>query len=97
MKAWSSKGKKSKEESDNSYEEASKKEDMSLFIRRYNRYLNRNKFKHSNKRLVSFINTYSPKKEHKKNDDDIMCYECGKLGHYRTTCPINVRKTQERG
>lgn len=28
-----------------------------------------------------------PKREHKKKDDDIPCYECGKLGHYRTTYP----------
>lgn len=22
-------------------------------------------------------------KDHKIGDDDIMCYECGKLGHYK--------------
>lgn len=87
MKASSSKVKNSKEESDNFDEEASKKEKMALFVKRYNKYLKRNKLKHSDKGLVNFINNHPPKKEHIKNDDDIMCYECGKLRHYRTTCP----------
>lgn len=60
---------------------------MSLFIRCYNRYLKRNKFKHTDKGLVNFTNTHPHKKDHKKGDDYITCYECGKLGQYRTTCP----------
>lgn len=87
MKDSSSKGNNSKEESDNSDEEASKKEEMSLFIRQYNRYLKKNKLKHSDKGLVNFKNNHPLKKEHKKKDDDITCYECGKSGYYRTTCP----------
>lgn len=87
MKASSSKKKNSKEESDNSDTETSKKEDMGLFSKRYNRYLKRNKLKHTDKGLVNFRNTHPLNKDHKKSDDDIMCYECGNLGHYRTTCP----------
>lgn len=60
---------------------------MGLFVRRYNRYLKRNKLEHSDKGLVNFINNHPPKKEHKKKNDDIMSYECGKSGHHRTTCP----------
>ncbi|XP_050874924.1 uncharacterized protein LOC127078519 [Lathyrus oleraceus] len=86
LKASSSKVNKSKEESDDSDEEASKKEEMDLFVRRCNRSLKRNKLKHTDKCLVNFRNTHPPKKDHKKQDDEITCYECGKLVHYRTTC-----------
>lgn len=51
---------------------------MGLFLRRYNRYLKRNKLKHGNKGLVNLRNTHPPNKEHNKKDDDITCYECGK-------------------
>lgn len=71
MKALSSKAKKLKEESENSYEEALKEEEMSLFIRRYNQYLKRNNLKHSDKDLVNLKNTHPPKRDHKKKDDDI--------------------------
>lgn len=60
---------------------------MSLFVRLYNKYLKRNKLKHTDKDLVSFINTHLPKKYQKREDDEITCYECAKFGHYRTTCP----------
>ncbi|XP_050898059.1 ubiquitin carboxyl-terminal hydrolase 9 [Lathyrus oleraceus] len=83
----SSKVKKSKEESDKSDEEVSEKEETGLFVRRYNRYLKRNKLKHTDKGLVNFKNTHPLKKDHKKEDDEITCYECGKLEHYRTICP----------
>ena len=85
MKALSSKENNSKEESDNLDKESSKEEDMSLFVRHYNRYLNRNKLKHNDKGLVNFKNTHPSKKEHKKKDDDITYYECGKSGNFRTT------------
>ena len=46
---------------------------MGLFFRRYNRYVKRNKLKHTDKGLVNFRNIYPLKKDHKKEDDDIMC------------------------
>lgn len=87
--------KKLKEESDNSDKEASKKEEMSLLIRRYNRYIKRNKLKHTDKGLMNFRNTHLPKKDHMKEYDEITCYECCKLGHYRTTCQ-NITKHHTR-
>ena len=48
---------------------------MRLFVRRYNRYLKRNKLKNVDKGLINFINTHPPKIEHEKNDYDIMCYK----------------------
>lgn len=60
---------------------------MGLFARHYDRHLKRNKLKHTNKGLVNFRNTHPYKKYHNKGDDNIICYKCGKLGHYRTTCP----------
>lgn len=76
LKASSSNVKKSKEESDDYDEEVSKKEEMGLFFIRYNRHLKRNKLKHTNKGLVNLRNTHPPKKDHKKEDDEIACYEC---------------------
>lgn len=87
LKDLSSEAKKSKEESDNSDEEAPKEEKMGLFVRRYNRYMKRNKLKHSDKGLVNFKKSHPPKREHKQKDKKITCYECIKLGNYRTTCP----------
>lgn len=49
--------KKSKEENDNS-DEVSKKEEIGLFAIHYNRYLKRNKFKHTDKGLVNFKNIH---------------------------------------
>lgn len=84
MKDSSSKVKKSKEYNDNSEEQFSKTEEMGLFVRHYNIYLKRNKLKHTDKGLGNFRNPL--KKDHKKEDDEIMCYKCDKLEHYRTTC-----------
>lgn len=66
LKALSSKVNKSKEESHDTDEEVSKKEEMNLFARLYYRYLKRNKLKHTDKGLVNFINTHPPNKDHKK-------------------------------
>lgn len=60
---------------------------MGLFIRRYNRYFKRNKLKHTDKGLVNFKNTHPSKKDHKKEYDETICYECGEFGQYMTTCP----------
>lgn len=46
----------------NSDEETPKQEETGLFVRLYNRYLKRNKLKHSNKGLIKFRNTQPPKK-----------------------------------
>lgn len=64
---------------------------MWLFVRHYNRYLKRNKLKYSDKGLINFKNTHPPTRKHKKEDDDIPCYECGKSGYYRTNCPSLIK------
>lgn len=59
---------------------------MGLFVRCYNRYLNRNRLKNPDKGLINFRNTH-PKERTQEKADDITFYECGKSCHYRTTCP----------
>lgn len=91
--------KKSKEESDDSDEEASKKEEMGLFARCYNIYLKRNKVNHTDKVQFNFRNTHPRNKDLKKEDDEIKFYGCVKSRYYRTTCPNLTKhnKSKDKG
>lgn len=97
LKVSTSQAKKTKEESENSFEESPKEKEMGLFIRRYNWYLKRNKLKHTEKGLINFKKYHPSKREHNKKDEDITCYECEKLGHYRTICPSLTKHHKKNG
>lgn len=80
------KTKKVKDNSDNSNEDTKKEEDIRLFAKRYNQYIKKHKLIHCGKNLINFKKTYLHKKEDKKKEENVTCYECGKLGHYYTMC-----------
>lgn len=61
LKASSSKD-KVKDDEDNSNEDSSKDEEMSLFVKRYNNYMKRNCLKPSDKNFVKFKRSNPPRK-----------------------------------
>jgi len=68
---------------DESDDDAIDEEEMSLFVRRYNRYIKRNGLKHNDKNLVNFRKA-SRKGTKSDNDEKVVsCYACGKIGHYK--------------
>ena len=50
-------------------------EDLTLLTRKFKKFIKLNKFKNDIK------NKFEPKK------DQVICYECKKLGHYKSECP----------
>lgn len=77
---------KNKDKGDNLDEDSSKEYDMGLFVKRYNRYMRKNNLKHSDKNLINFKKSHPYKKENERKEENVTCFECGKLVHYRTTC-----------
>ena len=55
-------------------------DDVSLLTKKFKRFIKRNKFKNDTKNKVE------PKKE------QVICYECKKLGHFKSECPQAKRK-----
>lgn len=48
--------------------------------------MRKHKLKHSIKNLINFKKSHPYKKEHKRKEEDVACFEFGKFGHYRTMC-----------
>ena len=61
-------------------------EEMSMFVRRYNRYIKRNGLKHNDKNLVNFRRASRKGKESESDEKEVSCYGCGKVGHYKNEC-----------
>ena len=55
-------------------------DDLALLTRKFERFIKRNKFKNDTK------NKFEPKKE------QVICYECKKLGHFKSECPQAKRR-----
>ncbi|CAL9078853.1 unnamed protein product [Musa textilis] len=66
---------------ENSSDDDNDDDDFALLTRKFKKFIKRNKTKHDTKN----------KNELKK--DQIICYECKKLGHFKSECPI-VKKKQ---
>jgi len=62
-------------------------EEMSMFVRRYNRYIKRNGLKHNDKNLVNFRKASMKGRESDNDEKVVSCYGCGKVGHYKNECP----------
>jgi len=74
----------SNEESD---DDGINEEEMSLFVRRCNRYIKRKGLKHNDKNLVNFRKASMKGRESNNDEKVVSCYGCGKVGHYKNECP----------
>jgi len=63
---------------DESDDDAINEEEMSLFVRRYNRYIKRNGLKHNDKNLVKFRKASRKGKESDSDEKVVSCYGCRK-------------------
>ena len=70
---------------------------MSLFVRRYNRYIRRNGLKHDDKNLVNFMKTSRKGKESDSDEKVVSCYVCGKVGHYKNECSEHAKERERFG
>lgn len=69
--------------------EKSDDEEIRFFVRRYYKYIKKNGIKHSNKNLTNYgrhSNT-SMEDENKKEKSKGLCYNYGRVGHYKPDCP----------
>ena len=100
LKAYSSKSSKEEQNknNDSSDDEILDGEEMGLFVRKYNRYIQKNGVKHSDNNLMKFRRKSSPIKEenNKKDKGNVIFYECGKPGHYKPNCP-SLAKNKGKG
>jgi len=72
---------------DESDDDGINEEEMSMFVRRYNRYIKRNGLKHNDRNLVNFRKASMKERESNNDKKMVSCYGCGKVGHYKNVCP----------
>jgi hypothetical protein len=65
-------------------------DDVGLFVKRYQRYIRKNKVKHSKGNLSKFRKDSKSSKdgENRKGKFRIYCYNYGEIGHYRPKCTM---------
>ena len=71
------------------------KEEMRLFVRRYNHYIKRNGLKHNDKNIVNFRKASRKGKESDSDEKLVSWYGCGNVGHYKNECS-ELAKERER-
>lgn len=73
-------------------------DDVRMFIKRYQRYIWKNKVNHSKGNLAKFGKESKSSKdgENRKFKFRSSCYNCGEIGHYRPKCPM-IKKYKEKG
>lgn len=85
---------KVEDDEDNINKASSKDEEMSLFVRHYNKHIKRKSLKHYDKSLMKFRKSNPSKKlEYNKSEQrQVTCYECRKPEHYKTDCPSLMKR-----
>ena len=65
-------------------------DDVRLFVKRYQRYIRKNKVKHSEENLAKFRKESKSSKdgENRKGKFRSSCYNYGEIDHYRLECPM---------
>ena len=82
---------------DESDDDALNEEEMSMFVRRYNRYIKRNGLKHNDKNLVN-LRKASMKGRESDNDEKVVSgYGCGKVGYYKNECSEFAKERRRSG
>jgi len=72
---------------DESDDDGINEEEMSMFVRRYNRYVKRNGLKHNDRNSVNFRKASMEERESDNDEKVVSCYGCGKVCHYKNVCP----------
>ena len=78
------------QQSETSSEEDTDEENLNLLVKRFGRFLKKNK----NKR--SFQNKFTRKNEASTSNPTITCFECGKPGHIKMECPLLKKKVENK-
>jgi len=65
-------------------------EDMVLFVKRFNRYIKKHGLRRSDKNSSS-SRKLQTKGEISKDENDLSCVGCGKVGHLRSQCPDLIK------
>lgn len=89
LEASSSKASSSNHDSD-SGEVSTSEEEMGLFVRRFNRYIQKNGLRINDKNL-SISRKAQLKGEVVKEEKVLSCYGCGKVDHLKSECPELVK------
>jgi len=82
---------------DESGDDGINEEEMSMFVRRYNRYIKMNGLKYNDKNLVKFRKASMKGRESDDDEKVVSCYGCGKVGHDKNECPELAKETGRSG
>ncbi|KAF1874311.1 hypothetical protein Lal_00013750 [Lupinus albus] len=90
-RTWQPKEKIEKYESSEDEDEKEEIDDMSLFVKKFSKFLRRNKCTKTRQ-----INRLTKNNEASTSNQNITCFECGKPGNMKMDCP-NIKKGSFKG